>query len=89
MSVKSGYLITEEPRVLVRLVNDIADLAVGIDAADHALLAVNGVGQSLLLKVDRDSIEAYIYSELLWLQLFKAFIRFGKPVYFYEPTKAE
>ena len=45
----SGYLITEEPCILVRLVDDVTHLAVGIDAADHALLPVDGVGQLLLL----------------------------------------
>ena len=43
-------LIAKEPCVVVSLVNDVADFAVWIDAADHPPLTVDGVGQLLLLK---------------------------------------
>jgi hypothetical protein len=49
-----SYLITEEPGVLVGLVDDVPDLAVGVDAADHALLAVDSVRKFFLLKNDKN-----------------------------------
>jgi hypothetical protein len=61
-TVIDQYLITDEPGVFVGLMDDVADFAVGVDAPNHTLLAVNGVRQFFLLKNNQAKLNFMVHN---------------------------